>query len=138
MDGDLRSKFRTRLPGHWQSVESAAVAQGIPDSNYCIRGAEGWVEFKQTHGWVVRFRPTQPGWIVTRARAGGRIWIATRRWRVDSDPRIDELWMTPGEHVVRLATMGLDKCRDWSTVMPRGSRNWDWSVVESLLTRPAS
>lgn len=134
-DGGLRAMFRTHLPGHWQSVETAATGQGVPDSNYCIGGVEGWVEFKQTHGWKPRFKPTQPGWISQRVRAGGRVWVAVRRWRSEAEVHadVDELWMVPGGLTVKLVHDGLQAVRYQSVVFSGPTRRWNWGEVCRLL-----
>lgn len=130
-DGGLRALFRTHLPGHWQSIESASTSQGIPDSSYCIEGAEGWVEFKQTHAWAVSFRTTQPGWVHQRTRAGGRVWIAVRRWR--NTQETDELWMVPGWQCANVARHGLRHVEEDCHILLGGPRHWDWAMVELLL-----
>ena len=129
IDGGLRGMFRAKLPGHWQSVESGGTGLGIPDSNYCIKGIEGWVEFKQTKGWAVRMRPEQIGWIFKRTLEGGRVWVAVRR-------KEEELWLVPGSSVRVLASEGLQGL-DEAYIWTGGPRLWDWSaILEKLLLPP--
>lgn len=86
MDGQLRKLFRLNLKEwHWQAIESGATGGGIPDSNYCFAGIEGWIEFKKTDGWKVVFQPMQVPWIMRRWRAGGRVHIAVRQIRRTGD-----------------------------------------------------
>jgi hypothetical protein len=124
VDGGLRQVFRQKLPGHWQSIESGSTGGGIPDSNYCINGIEGWVEFKKTNGWAVRMRPAQVGWIFKRSLHSGRVWIGVRR-------KDDELWLVPGSMVRTLAEEGL---KDLSVdVWNGGPARWDWTAILSRL-----
>lgn len=134
-DGGLRPMFRERLRQHWhwQSIETAAVVGGVPDSNYCCQGIEGWCEFKATRAWSVKFRPTQPGWIYRRCRAGGRVWVPVRRWHTTGPEETDELWMVPGRCVIPLVRGGLREVRSVSSVWGGGPRHWDWEVVGRLL-----
>ncbi len=112
VDDGLRPIFRSRLSGmHWQAIESGLVERGIPDSNYCARtsvlgfedrypGIEGWIEYKATSNYTVDLRPEQVGWLTTRARHGGRVFVAVRR-RATAGPRggaaDDELHLFSGE-----------------------------------------
>lgn len=130
VDGNLRSMFRTKIPGHWQSVETGSTGQGVPDSNYCVDRFEGWVEFKQTHGWSVRFKTGQVAWLMRRARAGGRGWVAIRRW----PEGIDELWLVPGGYAEILAQSGLRQVQLVSRVWTGGPRKWDWTEIRRHLT----
>lgn len=137
IDGGLRALFKAHIPGHWQAVETGATGQGVPDSNYCWDGIEGWVEFKQTHAWAVKFKPTQPGWIYQRVRAGGRVWVAVRRWQCDANDT-DELWMVPGHFAGMLSQNGLKSVASHSWILPGPSRRWDWPQVARLLSSPVS
>ena len=49
---------------------------GVPDVNYCLRGQEGWIEFK----WIKKkkgadIRPAQIAWFRNRVEAGGRCFL---------------------------------------------------------------
>ena len=63
---------------HWQRIES--VGEGIPDTNYCGRGCEGWLELKVIHNRMlshtmavdIGLRPSQAAWLLRRTGAGGR------------------------------------------------------------------
>lgn len=87
-DGGLRKEWRTHLPQfHWTSVESPLTVQGIPDTNYCHRGSEGWIENKKVKlgsDGVVVVRPEQFAWHERRLRAGGKVFIAVR-WPAKDD-----------------------------------------------------
>lgn len=127
IDGGLRGIFKDKLPGDWQPIESGLTGGGIPDANYCIDGAEGWVEFKKTDGWAVRMRPEQIGWIFKRVLNGGRVHIAVRR-------KHEELWLVPGSLVRVLASEGLKNLEvdTWTG----GPNQWDWTAIERRLTAP--
>jgi hypothetical protein len=138
-DGGLRPMFHNKLRegAHWQAVETGAITLGIPDSNYCIEGDEGWVEFKKTSGWSLGFRPGQVPWHMTRWRRGGRSFIAIRRSH-DGGPRkgapVDELWLCGGRYSLMLEQHGL-KCPDinWDGVWSGGPERWDWAAVRRRL-----
>ena len=130
IDGDLRRLIKKHVPGHHISVESESTSGGIPDLNYCVDGVEGWVECKQTHAWAVKFRPTQVSLIWARVRAGGRVWVAVRRWKRQDGS--DELWLVHGRHVRELAAGGLGSAPPHGT-WNGGPRNWDWAAVARVL-----
>lgn len=133
MDGKLRKIFHQKLPGHWQSIETGGTGRGIPDSNFCIKGVEGWVEFKKADHWKVGIAPHQVAWIERRRRNGGRAFIAVRRAE-------EELWLlrpTAGRYLLRL---GLNKMREAHSsqiygVWLGGPARWDWNMVEEILTK---
>lgn len=134
IDGNLRPIFRDKLRDgfHWQSIETGGTGRGIPDSNFCCDGVEGWVEFKSTEAWSVDLSPEQCGWHLSRQRHGGRTFVAVRR-RHEGGPRkgegVDELWLYSGKWVRELLTNGL-KC----TVRPvgvwsGGPARWRWEEI---------
>jgi hypothetical protein len=137
IDGGLRPLFRNHLPKiHWTPVESP-MTQGIPDTNWCIDGVEGWIEFKQTRANKVDLGPSQVGWIHRRWRHGGRVWIAVR-FRHDGGPilgdPVDDLIMIYGGHVMELAENGLRL--EPSMISGRwrgGPRRWIWPGIQALL-----
>jgi hypothetical protein len=127
-DGDLRTIFRRKLPQFdWCSLESPLTGRGIPDSNYCHDGCEGFVEFKKTEGWAVQLRSEQVGWIMRRWRHGGRVWVAVRR-------KSAELWLVPGDRSIQLKCHGLKAvpAEHWDG----GPGAWDWERVAYLLAPP--
>ena len=126
-DGDLRALFRRHIKGHWQRVDGIP---GVPDTNYCIDGTEGWIEFKATRYNAVKFRSTQPSWLMRRSAAGGRGWVAIRRWRLLIKRPIDQLWMVPGHLAVDLSRHGLPM---GTLVGENGPDRWNWALVRSLL-----
>lgn len=132
-DGDLRAIFRRKLPQFdFQSVETGGTGRGIPDANYCFEGKEGWVEFKRTGAWAVGLRPEQVAWALRRCRHGGRVWIAVRRVREESD----ELWLVPGELARELKADGLNALIARSLGGYRwygGPSKWDWGQVAQVL-----
>jgi len=142
-DDGLRPIMKTNLEMlrfHCQSVETGGTGQGIPDTNYCCDGVEGWYECKATDGHAVTLRPEQIGWIERRLRCGGRVFVAVRR-RHQGGPRLgaacDELHLLPG-HLARRARLG--GLRDPEVLAGcagrwlGGPQRWDWrAVAEALL-----
>ena len=138
MDGGLRQIFRRKLPLiHWQSIESPLTSRGIPDSNGCKDGVEFWVEFKVTMAWSVDLRAEQVAWLMRRARAGGRCWVAVRR-NAPGGPRkgspADELWLVSGDNAAALKKEGL-KCDSLTRVWVHegGPARWDWDAIGKVL-----
>lgn len=135
-DGDLRILFRRHIVGHWTPVETAGTVGGVPDHNFLVGGAEGWIENKQTHAWAVGMRPLQVGWLDRRAREGGRAFVAVRRWKRPDGA--DELWLIGAEGAKSLADSGLRGVAPpvlrgrWSG----GPSSWDWSEVRRILCAP--
>lgn len=148
VDDGLRPLFRKHLPMfHWQSVESGLVERGIPDANYCAlssvagsgdraQGVEGWIEFKATSNFTVDLRPEQVGWILTRRRYGGRVFVAIRR-RSAAGPRkgaaTDTLYLYDGWYARELREQGLRAPVPCLLTCDDGPRYWDWELVRSLL-----
>jgi hypothetical protein len=138
IDGGLRALFRESVPGDWTSIESGSTGGGIPDSNYCLSGVEGWLEYKQTGGWSVTLKPEQVGWIARRVRNGGRVWVAVRQ-RAPAGPRRearDALWLFPGGYAAPAKTEGLRGA--WASAPDvhtwhHGPQGWDWQAIRKLL-----
>jgi len=142
MDGGLRQLFRKNLPEFdWTSIESGGTGRGIPDSNYCHKGIEGWVEWKQTTGHIVTLRSEQIGWISRRCRFGGRVFIAVRQRAIAGARREarDVLWLFPGHYATAAKLHGLKgtwtsgaDVHQWHNGPANG---WDWrAIAEVLLT----
>ena len=130
VDGGLRKLFRTHVRGvHWVTVETGFTTLGVPDSNGCCDGVEFWLEYKFIkRGWVVGLRPAQVGWLVTRARHGGRTFIAVRR-QADG---ADRLYIYDGKHARELKDGGMRNAPslgEWSG----GPIGWDWTAVRFAL-----
>jgi hypothetical protein len=116
----------------WVAVETGATAGGVPDSNFCLDGTEGWVEHKATRVGTVKFRPLQPAWILRRSRAGGLVRIAVRDLRHDGDV----LRIFDGAGVARLAGVGIDAAFAWQVGRwSGGPRSWPWPEVRTALTQ---
>jgi len=135
-DDGLRSIFHNHLPRiHWQAMELGVVGAGVPDSNFCWSGVDGWIEYKATADYSVGLEPEQVGWISRRMRAGGRVFIATRR-RHDGGPRlgdpVDELWIHEGWDAATLKASGLSSCPP-VLYEENGPSSWNWSLIESVL-----
>lgn len=70
----------------WMRVENVLLP-GVPDVNYCINGAEGWLELKcppvKAHEQAAVFggahglSPVQVAWALSQAQAGGRCFLLT-------------------------------------------------------------
>lgn len=133
IDAGLRTLFHHHLRSyHWIAVETALTGAGVPDSNYCCSGIEGWVEYKATKGWGVSMRVEQVGWILRRCRAGGRVFIAVRQTGIR-----DDLWLIKGAFVVEARDNGLKELPPGALVYrgAGGPKGWDWnSVSRGLLT----
>lgn len=140
IDGGLRALFHTRLKNnsHFQSIETGGTGLGIPDTNYCISGVEGWIEYKATSAWSVGVRPEQNSWHRTRTARGGRTFFAVRRQH-DGGPRkgdaVDELWLCHGRWSWALMAGGLQHPEiKWLGVWSGGPARWDWDAVRQILT----
>ncbi len=137
-DGSLRGLFRNHLRRdfHWQSIETGGTGRGVPDSNYCCNGIEGWVEFKQTTGWAVTLQPEQIAWLVVRAKAGGRVFIAVRRLDTGGPRKgdaSDELWLLRGSFARELKHDGLRCSAAVLCAWGGGPSAWDWNRVKTYL-----
>lgn len=135
IDGGLRKLFHTNMPRfHWQAIETGLTGRGIPDSNYCYTGTEGWVEFKQTKGWAVTLAPEQVAWHLRRRRSGGMTYVAVRRHRHAGvrAPACDELWLFNGMHARELKAQGIVEPLA-TGVWYGGPGNWDWDSVAAIL-----
>lgn len=134
IDGGLRSLFREHLPQFdWCSLESPGTGNGIPDSNFCRQGVEGFIEYKLTSGWTVPLRPDQVGWICRRVRYGGRVWVATRQM-APAGPRTsprDALWLIPGALAKEAKLGGLRALAQHPTVhvWQGGPSAWPWPAI---------
>lgn len=163
VDDGLRPLFRQHVPRpcHWTTIESGFTERGIPDANFCIPserqtrdglslpGYEGWIEMKATSKWEVDLRPEQIGWLKTRARHGGRCFVAVRR-RASAGPRrgpaVDQLWLFRGAAAAELKQFGfssLVRGYEGANPLPRDSylgcwsgspATWDWTAVRSIMT----
>ncbi len=142
-DDGLRSIFHTQLRAgfHWQAIESGLTGGGIPDSNFCAEGGlEGWVEHKATKEWAVTLIPEQVGWLVTRARRGGRVFIAVRRRCTAGVRRVaaDELWLLRGSYAAEAKRGGLRGLPPAAVlgVWSGGPSCWSWEEVAYHLRGP--
>jgi hypothetical protein len=138
-DDGLRAILHAGMPSvHWQAIEVGLVGRGVPDSNGCANGVDFWVECKSTEHWAVDLEPEQVGWLLRRARAGGRVFIAVRRRFVASSRRVacDELWLLRGEYAREVKDEGL-RCtpRALLGVWPGPPARWNWGEVLAHLTQ---
>lgn len=136
IDGGLSGILREYMPEvHWQRIETGGTGRGIPDLNGCMDSCESWCELKATEAWAVVIRPEQVAWAERRARAGGRVFLITRRM-VSSGPRrkaADEVWIHRGSDMRGVSMHGL---KDGPAPIYRGEggpANWLWPVIEEIL-----
>ena len=129
-DAGLRRELRSHLNmWQWTHIESPTTAPGCPDTEFCSTGGvSGWIECKRTSAWALKFQTLQPGWISWRARLGGRVFIATRRYRPDAD----ELWLHRGADVITLAQGGL-RAAEPLGVWGGGPARWGWGEIGRAL-----
>lgn len=138
-DGGLRQMLRQYMPSaQWTTIETAMVAHGVPDNEYCFAGGvQGWLELKWTDGWAVTVRPDQVAWIHRRYRQGGRVWVMVRRQRAISALKAaaDELWLVHGRDVETLQVRGLRGVVDSLTTgsWHGGPSAWRWDQIEERL-----
>ena len=135
-DGGLRSEFRERIPHfQWTTIETGGVSRGVPDSEYCHNGAQGWIEFKWCKRNAIKsLEPFQVSWHLRRWRAGGRSFIIVRRSRTDG-PRTescDEIHIFSGRYASELKELGLE-CGFPLYRGDGGPAGWNWSRIEELL-----
>jgi hypothetical protein len=130
-DSGLRPLFRRYLRLiDFVPVESGQTSRGIPDTNYCYRGVEGWIEMKAADHWRVSIRPEQVAWAERRIDHGGRVFVAILRAN-------HELWLYHGSAMRRLLKERIDivpSLGDWS----RGPACWDWANIMEILTNPVN
>ncbi len=119
-DGNLRQIFAKHLPMVlFTAIETGGTGRGIPDSEYCVEGQTGWIEFKMARGQDTGLRPEQYAWAARRMRAKGRVFIAVR----SKTTTRDELWfMTPSQWAPKL-----QDCGGW--IFHGGPKGWDWDRI---------
>lgn len=140
VDGGLRGLFREKLRAgwHWQSIETGGTGRGVPDSNFCVNGREGWIEFKRTEGWSVELRPEQISWLLERSARGGKCFVAVRRQNQGGPRRgaaADELWLWSGSlaRVLRIDGLRVEEAPLYRG--EGGPSSWDWTKIAEELTR---
>jgi Holliday junction resolvase len=133
-ESDLRRLIRKNLPQvNWTTIESRYTESGIPDLNGCYAGADFWIECKVTKAYAVVLRPAQIAWIDRRIRAGGKVWIAIRRYSKKN--KVDELWLVNGGAVRELNEYGLRGNGQLPGVgFPGGPGEWPWKKILHVLT----
>ena len=138
IDGGLWSHIQKYLhhPIDHQRIETGGTGRGIPDLNSCRFGIEVWIELKETDAWAVTFQPGQIGWAEKRTRAGGRVFLLTRR-KTTGGPRkgppVDELWLHAAMDIRYVAMNGLKDGPPPLLKSVGGPSSWDWKGVEELL-----
>ena len=71
---DIWKKLRATLTeSHLTRVENA-ISSGAPDVHGCHAGVDFWIELKM-YARLIKFRPSQIGWMAQRLRAGGDTYI---------------------------------------------------------------
>jgi hypothetical protein len=117
----------------FQAVETHSTGRGVPDSNYCVDGTEGWIEHKRAKRGRVDLSKEQVAWAERRMRHGGRVFLAVREG--------SRLWLFAGGamRAIRSAhgrIAGAPALGEWAG----GPARWGWDEVLELLKglpRPA-
>lgn len=91
----LWTKFRREVVaehgGRWERIENG-VGVGMPDTNYCYKGCEGWIELKEAINGLPGSRTKKQGvfeynrglsleqvnWHLKQHNAGGRSFVLAR------------------------------------------------------------
>lgn len=132
-DGGLRPLLRQHLPMvHWTTVESGAISPGTPDIHGCYNSVDFWIECKVTARWGVTLRPEQVGWLLRRARAGGRGCVLIRRQCVEGPrrERADQLWLVPGARAAEARAGGLRSPEACAELLGEGGPAlWPWPAL---------
>lgn len=131
-----------RPEDRFERVENGMI-DGMPDVNYCLAGAEGWLEIKAPKvpklgatrllGGSEPFKVDQANWFLRQRRARGRcaLFVATEAL----------LLLIPGDDAARLGIklneFSLDELRMhacwWSEVPAKDQVTW-WDLRERLTT----
>lgn len=140
IDGGLRALFRKHLKKpDWllTPIESGGTVSGVPDTHWAHAPSRtsGWVEFKDSPGWAIIFKPHQVGWLTLHGAAGVRCAVAVRgRGAGSGGPGRDSLWLLRGSYAREMDAQGL-RCSEW-VIMGKWlgpPQSWDWAAVADLL-----
>lgn len=67
----VRKYLADKIHGHVVQIESHATSAGVPDTNFCVKGVDGWIEIKFVRGKnKIKVRNTQKTWFRRRLAAG--------------------------------------------------------------------
>jgi len=125
-DGELRKIYRKYLKGgDLLPIETGGSISGVPDTNWCKKGTEVWIENKAADHWRVTIRPMQIGWCERRLHHGGRVFCAVRRAQ-------NELWLFHASKMRDLEDSRIDLVPNlgyWNG----GAAKWDWAAIEQIL-----
>jgi hypothetical protein len=128
-EAKVYARLREHLIGQRDRVERVenGLVVGMPDVNYCILGAEGWIEIKNPEEPV---RPTtalfsgnhqvsadQCNWMLRQTNAGGRCWlfIATKqRLMLINGERVGAL----GIRINKMTAHELEQISAWKVLLP--------------------
>jgi hypothetical protein len=135
----LRERI-TRPEDRFERVENGMI-DGMPDVNYCLAGAEGWLELKAPKlpkhgatrllGGSEEFKVSQANWFLRQSKARGRcaLFIATN----------EMLLLIPGETAGRIGIMinehslnDLHLISSWSSPVPVPDITKWWDLRELL------
>ncbi len=133
----LRDKIK--LPrDRWDRIENG-VGVGMPDTNYCIAGYEGWMELKSPiepkrdstslFGSNHPLSQDQKNWFKRQVLAGGRCYVligTNRRWM-----------LIHGRHADEINGWTVAECLDhaqWYAQKPVHAMN-DWVMLRMELMR---
>src|SRR5216683_1492727 len=122
---------------HWVPIESSLTQTGIGDLYGRHVEKSFWIECKATSGWALStLTEFQVGWILSEIRAGGPVFIFTRRRCVEGPRRAaaDELWVHRGEDAPALKAAGLEGAVPLF-ITHGGHMNWQWNEIGRVLLR---
>lgn len=139
IDGDLRNIFKAHLPSfQWSPIETGMTISGVPDSEYCSNGYQGWIEYKATETDKIKQTTKtkfQIAWHERRARENGVSFVAVRKWH-DGGPRkgnpVDEIWIFDGKDIRGLYTQGM-RAVPFIVNFGGGPSLWDWKTIRAVL-----
>lgn len=133
-DDGLRKEMHSHLRSfHWQAIESALTAKGIPDTNACGSSIEFWIEFKSIRGgWRTKVDPFQVAWMERRLRSGGRAFVAIRRRIAQVRVNCDEFYLFHGSEIRKIMLDGIERVEPL-VFCQGGPSRWDWETIERAL-----
>lgn len=87
----VRRDVVAKIGGRWDRIENG-VGVGMPDTNYCLKGCEGWIELKEARLGLPGSRTKKTGvftynrglsleqvnWLLKQKSVGGRAFVLAR------------------------------------------------------------
>lgn len=122
----------------WDRIENG-VGAGMPDTNYCINGVEGWVELKSPIEPARKHTPlfgsnhdlsqSQKNWFKRQILAGGRAYIL-----IGTDFRWILIHGRHADDVNDLTVQGLMAIASWVALKPVKDAN-EWLKLREALRK---